>query len=165
MQQRCSYISQWRPWTLIRFYSSPQLPDLAQMLTENVWKDSKEYSFSLLPLCNLHITESQTFEPRAELSISLQSENWFQIKPAKFASQELLPSLDLATFFQFKSDIAFILLSTISVSRKSNIATPSQRYTDRVLQTIQMKLILLWVWAEQAVMGRAKTALKFKYEI
>ena len=30
---------------------------------------------------------------------------------------------------------------------------------------IQMKLILLWVWAEQAVLGRAKTALKFKNEI
>ena len=41
----------------------------------------------------------------------------------------------------------------------------TQRYTDRVLQTIQMKLILLWVWAERAVLGRAKTALKFKYEI
>ena len=40
-----------------------------------------------------------------------------------------------------------------------------QRYTYRVLQTIQMKLILLWVWAERAVLGRAKTALKFKYEI
>ena len=38
-----------------------------------------------------------------------------------------------------------------------------QRYTYKVLQTIQMKLILLWVWAEQAVLGRAKTALKFKY--
>ena len=36
-----------------------------------------------------------------------------------------------------------------------------QRYTYRVLQTIQMKLILLWVRAEQAVLGRAKTALKF----
>ena len=41
----------------------------------------------------------------------------------------------------------------------------SQRYTYRVLQTIQMKIILLWVWAERAVLGRAKTALKFKYEI
>ena len=41
----------------------------------------------------------------------------------------------------------------------------SQRYIHRVLQTIQMKLILLWVWAEPAVLGRAKTALKFKYEI
>ena len=30
---------------------------------------------------------------------------------------------------------------------------------------IQMKLILLWVWAERAVLGRPKTALKFKYEI
>ena len=28
-----------------------------------------------------------------------------------------------------------------------------------------MKLILLWVWAERAVLGRPKTALEFKYEI
>ena len=41
----------------------------------------------------------------------------------------------------------------------------NQRYTYRVLQTIQMKLILLWVWAERAVLGRAKNALKFKQEI
>ena len=41
----------------------------------------------------------------------------------------------------------------------------NQRYTYRVLQTIQMKFILLWIWAEWAVLGRAKTALKFKYEI
>ena len=40
-----------------------------------------------------------------------------------------------------------------------------QRYTYRVLQRIQMKLILLIVWTEWAVMGGAKTALKFKYEI
>ena len=40
-----------------------------------------------------------------------------------------------------------------------------QRYTYRVLQTIQMKLVLLCVWAERAVLGSAKTALKFKYEI
>ena len=42
---------------------------------------------------------------------------------------------------------------------------PHQRYTYRVLQTIQMKLILLCVWAEWAVLGSAKTALKFKNEI
>ena len=35
----------------------------------------------------------------------------------------------------------------------------------RVLQTIQMKLILLCVCAEPAVLDSAKTALKFKYEI
>ena len=40
-----------------------------------------------------------------------------------------------------------------------------QRYTYRVHQTIQMKLILLCVWAEPAVLGSTKTALKFKYEI
>ena len=36
-----------------------------------------------------------------------------------------------------------------------------QRYTYRVLQTIQMNLMLLQVWAEWAVLGRAKTALEF----
>ena len=39
------------------------------------------------------------------------------------------------------------------------------RYTYRVLQTIQMKTILLCVWAEWAVLGSAKTASKFEYEI
>ena len=39
-----------------------------------------------------------------------------------------------------------------------------QRYTYRVLQTIQMKLILLCVWAELAVLSTI-TALKFNYEI
>ena len=42
---------------------------------------------------------------------------------------------------------------------------PAQRYTYKVLQTIQMNRMLLWVWAEWAVLGRAKTALKFKYDI
>ena len=40
-----------------------------------------------------------------------------------------------------------------------------QRYTYRVLQTIHMKSILLCVWAEPAVFGSTKTALKFRYEI
>jgi hypothetical protein len=41
-----------------------------------------------------------------------------------------------------------------------------QRYTlYRVLQTIQIKLIFLFVWAEPAILDSAKTALKFKYEI
>ena len=48
---------------------------------------------------------------------------------------------------------------------KDAILYLNQRYTYRVLQTIQLKLILLWVWAEWAELGRAKTALKFKYEI
>ena len=39
-----------------------------------------------------------------------------------------------------------------------------QRYTYRVLQTIQMKLVLLCVWAEPAILGSVKTALKFKFE-
>ena len=37
-----------------------------------------------------------------------------------------------------------------------------QRYTFRVLQTSQMKLILLCVWAESAVLGSTKATPKFK---
>ena len=51
------------------------------------------------------------------------------------------------------------------VKKSQLVWKANQRYTYRVLQTIQMKLILLWVWAERAVLGRAKTALKFKYRI
>ena len=40
------------------------------------------------------------------------------------------------------------------------ISCKGQRYTYRVLQTIQMKLKLLCVMAEQAVLASAKTALK-----
>ena len=40
-----------------------------------------------------------------------------------------------------------------------------QRYTYRVLQTIQIELILLCVWAEPAILSSTRTALKFKYEI
>ena len=53
----------------------------------------------------------------------------------------------------------------ISIGKVEKTLKGSQRYTYRVLQTIQMKLILLWAWAERAVLGRAKTPLKFKYEI
>ena len=45
-----------------------------------------------------------------------------------------------------------------------DFSTILQRYAYGVLQTIQMKLILLCAWAELAVLGIAKTALKFKLE-
>ena len=53
---------------------------------------------------------------------------------------------------------------TYIYSTKVSIGT-GQRYTYRVLKTTQMKLIQICVWAEQAGLGSAKTALKFKYEI
>ena len=46
-----------------------------------------------------------------------------------------------------------------------DVSNLPQRYTYRVLQTIQMKLILLWFWAELAVLGSTKIVLKFRYEI
>ena len=48
---------------------------------------------------------------------------------------------------------------------QSQVFYLGQRYTYRVLQTIQMKLIHLCVWAELAFLGSTKTALKFKDEI
>ena len=61
----------------------------------------------------------------------------------------------------------YIVLAQYSTTYTGFICSLSllQRYTYRVLQTIQMKLIFLCVWAELAVLGGTKTALKFKYEI
>ena len=56
----------------------------------------------------------------------------------------------------------FFCSTTIMAIQVVEFSIGGQRYTYRVLQIIQMKLILLWVWAEWAVLGRAKTALKFK---
>ena len=50
-------------------------------------------------------------------------------------------------------------------SRLISLLGSTQSYIYQVLQTIQMKLILLCVWAEPAVLGSAKTALKFIYII
>ena len=60
---------------------------------------------------------------------------------------------------------AFRYVYTSMVIRVVEFSSGGQRYTYRVLQTIQMKLIFLCVWAEWAILGIAKIALKFKYEI
>ena len=65
-------------------------------------------------------------------------------------------------FFVFRSFFRRIE-NTIIFFR--NFLTFSQSYIYQVLQTIQMKLILLCVWAEPAVLGSAKTALKIIYKI
>ena len=59
----------------------------------------------------------------------------------------------------------FSQMSLFGVDKTCKIERLHQRYTYRVLQTIQMKFILLCVWAERVIFGSAKTALKFKYEI
>ena len=51
---------------------------------------------------------------------------------------------------------------TLAVSKNLGVG---QKYTYEVLQTIQIKPILVCVWAKPVVLGSAKTALKFKYEI
>ena len=45
------------------------------------------------------------------------------------------------------------------------VLTYCQRNTYRMLETNQMKLILLCFWAEPAILGSTKTALIFRYEI
>ena len=53
-----------------------------------------------------------------------------------------------------KKDFSRGTLSHMSEFFPSFFPTSLQRYTYRVLQTIQMKLKLLYVWAEPAVLGR-----------
>ena len=53
------------------------------------------------------------------------------------------------------------IISDKNAGHRSEII--SLRYTHKVLQTIQMKLILSCVWAERAVLCSAKTVWKFKY--
>ena len=53
-----------------------------------------------------------------------------------------------------KKDFSRGTLSHMSEFFPSFFSTSLQRYTYRVLQTIQMKLKLLYVWAEPAVLGR-----------
>ena len=64
-------------------------------------------------------------------------------------------------------DVSFVFQAADfkAIAARYRDPDPTQRYTYRVLQTIQMKLILLCVGAEPAVLGSTKSALKFKYEI
>ena len=67
---------------------------------------------------------------------------------------------------QLISEQIYAILNFPKMQRNiARISALAQSYIYQVLQTIQMKLILLCVWAEPAVLGSAKTALKFKYEI
>ena len=52
----------------------------------------------------------------------------------------------------------------LDVSRKE-LATSGEWVECKVLQTIQIELILLYAWAEPAVLCSPKTALEFRYEI
>ena len=53
---------------------------------------------------------------------------------------------------------AIAMKSNTNVIPIGSLFTVQQRYTYRVLQIVQMKLILLCVWAERAILGSAKTA-------
>ena len=74
------------------------------------------------------------------------------------AAYRTMPSSDLSISTSKRKVVMPCDFSTAKSSYK-------QRYTYRVIQTIQMELIFLCVWTEPAVLGSAKTALKFKYEI
>ena len=64
-----------------------------------------------------------------------------------------------------KEKVLFHLLALFNTCVSICLLDCIQSYIYQVLQTIQMKLILLCVWAEPAVLGSAKTALKFIYKI
>ena len=78
---------------------------------------------------------------------------------ANYSSQKItVPTLAKDNFI--------LVFGQISYSCGGQYQQPLRRDSEiYVLQTIQMKLILLCVWAERAILGSAKTALKFKYEI
>ena len=59
----------------------------------------------------------------------------------------------------------FYMVKSCFLKKHRGFSSLLQKYKYRVLQTIQMKLILLCVWAEPAVLGSTTTALNFKYEI
>ena len=70
--------------------------------------------------------------------------------------------LNSALYFEYTKIVAFLFRLSLK-TMQCLLVFLMEPY--RVLQTIQMKLTLLCVWAERAVLGSAKTALKFKYEI
>ena len=76
----------------------------------------------------------------------------------------ILGQLAVSTEKRALKDATFLCFHGQKNKRQRHCSV-SQRYTDRVLKIIQIKLILLCVWADQAVLGSAKTALKFKYDI
>ena len=78
----------------------------------------------------------------------------------------MLSQITLVLFFSEMRKLFSILhtILPIILMVKANLGK-CQSYTYQVLQTIQMKLILLCVWAEPAVLGSAKTALKLIYKI
>ena len=68
--------------------------------------------------------------------------------------------------WNFKPQISSIFhFDWVSDGRMAHVLGVNHRYRYRVLQTIQMKLLVLCVWAEPAVLGSTKIVLKFKYEI
>ena len=63
----------------------------------------------------------------------------------------------LLNLWDYALDYVSVYCWTFGFFLLLNIWDYAQRYTYRVLQTIQMKLILLCVWAEPAILGSIKT--------
>ena len=78
--------------------------------------------------------------------------------------KEWLGNLAISPCVPLNPDVVWCFIPATRAADKQKLCV-GERYTYRVLETIQMKLILVCVWAEQAILGSAKTALKFKYEI
>jgi hypothetical protein len=95
---------------------------------------------------------------------------WYSSTKHKFysdtyAKMQLLDPENLVVVLRFPNHLINIFIGTTCMVHSVLWYSSNQRYTYKVLQTIQMKLILLCVWAEPAVLGNTKTGLKFKCEI
>ena len=134
----------------MRFFPKSQFLKLRYVCTQKLICYQVGF-YQIAPLCSvvMFVEFSRSFRsPSRRRSHSLSR---------KGEARDLFDATAIENFEMLKSEIFVIIFSSFSKL--------DQRYTYRVLQTIQMKLILLCVWAERAVLGSAKTALKFKYEI
>ena len=116
------------------------------------------------------------FYPVTPLSVSMTTTVQSRT-PMLFPSAHLyVPSMSGKSTWKYEQHLPHTLLSSFRFLLRTRLqfsgyehfwfeATVCQSYIYQVLQTIQMKLILLCVWAEPAVLDSTKTALKFKYKI
>ena len=138
----------------------------------------------LHPVCLIDTTELKCCPPmhpyKLQIALSTKSTLLF-IKRKKCSTltkskkRTMVLTIFFVSYSERKSDIPSLLLFWPSLLWMPIQAENAweyyyyeyvwQRYTYRVLQTIQMNLIFLCGWTEPAVLGSVKTALKFKYEI
>ena len=131
----------------------------------NIWDSSFTYLFAAEPLNFLYCWTFEiicccwTFGFSLLLNLWEYALDYVSVYCWTFGFYLLL---NLWNYLFASEPLDFLYCWTFGFFLLLNIWDYAQRYTYRVLQTIQMKLILLCVWAERVVLGSAKTALNFK---